>query len=386
MSKRILVTGGAGFIGSHLVDALLASGLNVRVYDNLEPQIHGSAQPDGAWPDYCNGDAEYVLGDVRDHTRLLAALRDIDAVVHLAARVGVGQSMYEIEAYVDANIRGTAMLLDVVANEPAIRERLTRLVVASSMSNYGEGRYRCPSHGLVSPPLRSPEQLADRDWELHCELPNGAGARCGETLTPVATDESKPLIANSIYAISKKTQEEMVLAVGRAYDLPAVALRFFNTYGTRQALSNPYTGVLAIFAGRLLQGKAPIIFEDGNQVRDFVHVSDIVQGTRLALEHPDAVGEVLNVGSGAPITIRAVAESMADALDTDIAPEITGQYRSGDFRHCYADISRISALGYKPQATYSEALGRLAEWAASQRYTDSFDAMKSELESRGLAR
>ncbi|HET6445227.1 MAG TPA: SDR family NAD(P)-dependent oxidoreductase, partial [candidate division Zixibacteria bacterium] len=238
MTETILVTGGAGFIGSHLVDSLVERGHEVRVFDNLEPQVHGELRESGSWPEYSNPAAEYVLGDVRDRDALEAAMSGMDVVFHEAAMVGVGQSMYQIERYVDVNARGTAVLLDIVANESSIRDRLRRLVVASSMSIYGEGSFECEEHGIVFPKLRTEEQLARHDWELHC-------TRCDRHVKPLPTDEDKPLIPTSTYAISKKDQEEMCLVVGRAYNIPTVALRYFNTYGPRQALSNPYTGVAA---------------------------------------------------------------------------------------------------------------------------------------------
>jgi len=323
MSEKILVMGGAGFIGSHLVDALVTQGHRVRAFDNLEPQVHGGLREWGKWPDYCNPDAEYVLGDGRDRQALRKAMQDVEVIFHLAAAVGVGQSMYEIERYVDANTCGTAVLLDILANDASIRSRVRKLIVASSMSIYGEGKYECPVHGVVYPRLRSSEQLATGDWELHCLVPVAspksqvagrksqvANRTCGLSLMPLPTDEEKPLFPTSIYAITKKDQEEMCLAVGRAYGIPTVALRYFNVYGSRQALSNPYTGVAAIFSSRLLNGKPPVIFEDGLQSRDFVHVSDIVQANLLAMERDEADYDVFNVGTGRAMTILDVANAL----------------------------------------------------------------------------
>jgi dTDP-L-rhamnose 4-epimerase len=282
---RILVTGGAGFIGSHLVDALLAAGHGVRVLDALDPQVHGGLRERGEWPSYLAKECEKVVGDVRDRDALRRALDGIEVLYHQASAVGVGQSMYEIERYVDANTRGTAVLLDVLANEP---HTVRKLIVASSMSIYGEGAYRCPTHGAVYPQLRPESQLDARSWEMQCPL-------CGEAVAPLPTTEEKPLYPTSIYAITKRDQEEMCLVVGRAYGIPTVALRYFNVYGPRQALSNPYTGVAAIFSGRLLNDQPPLIYEDGQQSRDFTHVSDIVQANMLALERDEIAYGAYNV-------------------------------------------------------------------------------------------
>src|SRR6478735_7633810 len=269
MAKNILITGGAGFVGSHLADALLAVGHHVRIFDNLTGQVHLNGIPE-----YQAEDAEFVQGDVRDSAAMRRALAGIDVVFHMAAAVGVGQSMYEIEHYMGTNTQGTAVLLQQLLGR---KSRVEKLVLASSMSIYGEGKYLCAQCGGVAPQLRSVNQLRTRQWEPNCPA-------CGETLTPVPTDESKTLQCSSIYALSKKDQEEMCLLFGRTYSLPMVALRYFNIYGTRQALSNPYTGVAAIFASRFINGNAPMIFEDGRQLRDFVSVQDVVQANVLAME------------------------------------------------------------------------------------------------------
>ncbi len=263
--SRVLITGGAGFIGSHVAESLLAAGHEVRVYDSLVEQVHGGRGPVNV-PD----EAEFVLGDVRDSGALRRALRGVDAIVHHAAEVGVGQSMYQISRYVDGNTGGTGVLLELLANE---RHQVERIVVASSMSVYGEGAYRCEQHGVVHPRPRGDLQLGARDWDMRCP-------ECTQRVSPVPTPESKPLQPASIYAISKLDQELMCLAVGRAYDIGVVALRYFNTYGPRQALSNPYTGVAAIFSSRLMNGQPALVFEDGAQLRDFVHVQDVARGDR----------------------------------------------------------------------------------------------------------
>jgi dTDP-L-rhamnose 4-epimerase len=378
LSETILVTGGAGFIGSHLVDALVARGHHVRVFDNLEPQVHGPLREQHRWPPYCNPAAQYILGDVRDRDALRRALSGVDVVFHEAAVVGVGQSMYEIERYVDANTRGTAVLLDILADDAAVRGRLHGLVVASSMSIYGEGAYHCAAHGTVYPRLRPAAQLAARDWEMRCPI-------CREPAAPLPTDEDKPLHSTSIYAVTKRDQEEMCLTAGRAYGIPAVALRYFNTYGPRQALSNPYTGVAAIFSGRLLNGKPPVIFEDGRQSRDFVHVSDIVQANLLAMDRPEAGYGAFNVGTGRALTVLDVARALIAHLESDLAPEIAAQYRAGDIRHCFADTRRLAALGYAPRVRFEDGMAELVAWVRSQSAADTFDRARRELADRGLA-
>lgn len=376
-TENILVTGGAGFIGSHLVDGLLQAGHRVRVLDNLEPQVHGGLREQGRWPEYCNPGAEYILGDVCDPQAVEKALDGIEVVFHEAAMVGVGQSMYHIARYTEANALGAAVLLQAIIDA---KERPRKLIVASSMSIYGEGAYACPVHGPVHPQLRTPEQLQRRDWELYCPQPG-----CEEHVAPVPTPEDKPLYPTSVYAITKRDHEELFLSVGRAYGIPAVALRYFNTYGTRQALSNPYTGVAAIFSGRLLNRQPPVIFEDGLQQRDFTHVSDIVQANLLVMQDSQADYGAYNVGTGRRFTILEVAQALAAHLGLEIEPEIAGQFRAGDIRHCYADLSRLSALGYAPQVSFEQGLAGLVEWVQQQAAIDTFEQARSELQRRGLA-
>jgi len=372
-SERVLITGGAGFIGSHLVDALLGRGYAVRVYDSLEPQVHGGLREEGKWPAYLSPEAERILGDIRDRDRLRRALEGVEVVFHLAARVGVGQSMYEIESYVDVNVRGTAVLLDLLANE---KHTVGKLIVASSMSAYGEGQYECARCGVVYPAVRPEGQLRARDWEMRCP-------HCGEQVSPRPTPEEKPLFPTSVYAVSKRDQEEMCLAVGRAYGIPTVALRLFNVYGPRQALSNPYTGVVAIFSSRLLNGRPPLVYEDGRQQRDFVHVSDAVQALLLALEVREAFG-VFNVGSGRPITILEVAGHLIRHLGNAVEAEIPGRFRAGDIRHCFPDIGRLRALGFHPRVPFAEGIEETVEWVRRQLAEDRFALAQGELQRRGL--
>jgi dTDP-L-rhamnose 4-epimerase len=369
MIRRVLITGGAGFIGSHLADELLARGLSVRALDSLHPQVHGERTR----PAYLAREVELVVGDVRDPVAVRRALAGVDAVYHFAARVGVGQSMYEVTEYTSVNNVGTAVLLEALIEQP-----VKRLVVASSMSLYGEGLYRGADEQVHTNVVRTSTQLLRGEWE-----PN---APDGSRLVPVPTPESKPPTLASIYALSKYDQERMCMMMGAAYKIPTVALRFFNVYGPRQALSNPYTGVLAIFAARFLNNKPPLVFEDGQQRRDFVHVKDVVTACRLALEVEEAAGDVINIGSGQAFTIVEVANRMARVLGKSIEPEITGTYRVGDIRHCTADIGRArGVLGYRPSVDFDAGLGELAEWLTSQQATDRVDTMRAELASRGLA-
>jgi dTDP-L-rhamnose 4-epimerase len=370
MTRRVLITGGAGFIGSHLADELLARGYAVRALDSLVPQVHGGERKR---PSYLAKDIELVVGDVRDPAVVRHALDRVDVVYHFAARVGVGQSMYEVAEYTSVNNVGTAVLLEALIANP-----VERLVVASSMSIYGEGLYRDGDEQAITNVQRTHDQLLRGEWE-----PTTAD---GRPLTPVPTPESKQPTLASIYALSKYDQERMCLMAGAAYKIPTVALRFFNVYGTRQALSNPYTGVLAIFAARFLNNKSPLVFEDGKQRRDFVHVKDVAIASRLALEVEAAAGEVFNIGSGQYMTIREIAERMARVLGKQLPPQITGEYRVGDIRHCSADIGRARrVLGFKPSIDFDSGLAELASWLSTQTATDRVDAMRSELQSRGLA-
>jgi len=370
---NVLVTGGAGFIGSHLVDALVARGHRVRVLDALVPQVHG----ENAVPAYLNTAADFIQGDMCERELVDAALEDIDVVFHEAAEVGVGQSMYEIHRYVRANDLGTAVLLEAIL---ARRPQLKKLVVASSMSIYGEGAYTCADCGSVAPQLRSAAQLLERCWDLECPT-------CGSHLSPAPTTEDKPLFPTSIYAVTKQDQEQFCLSVGRSYGIPSVALRYFNVYGTRQALSNPYTGVCAIFSARLLNGNRPMVFEDGEQTRDFVHVSDIVQANLLALESDRANYEAINVGTGVATSVRTVSRLLADGLGLDLEPEVTGKYREGDIRHCVSDISKAkSLLGYEPRVTLEQGIPELLSWVRAQAAEDQVASATAELESRQLVR
>lgn len=370
MAKTILVTGGAGFIGSHLCDQLLADGHRVRVLDSLSPQVHGDA---AVRPDYLDDEVELVTGDVRDPEAVRRGLDGVDAVYHFAAAVGVGQSMYRIHDYTSVNDLGTAVLLEQLAEAP-----VERLVVASSMSVYGEGLYHRPDGSRGEPMPRTAEQLKAGQWD-----PLAAD---GAPLAPVPTAEDKQPDLLSVYALNKYVQERACLIVAKAYGMQACALRFFNVFGSRQALSNPYTGVLAIFASRLANGNQPMIFEDGRQKRDFVHVHDVARAARLALDAPAADGEVVNIGSGRPISVIEVADGLARAMGRNaVEPIVTGRYRTGDVRHCFADISRARrVLGYQPQVSMAEGLAEMLAWLEGQPAVDRVDGATRELVERGL--
>jgi dTDP-L-rhamnose 4-epimerase len=365
MPERILITGGAGFIGSHVARRLLALGHEVRVLDSLSDQVHA----DGERPAYLEPEVDLIVGDVRDAGALERALDGVESVVHFAARVGVGQSMYEIADYQAVNTYGTAVLLEALMDRP-----VRKLLVASSMSIYGEGLYRAADGRVAETGERSRAQLERGDWE-----PGGG-------ISPLPTPEWKRPSLSSIYALGKYDQERMCLLFGAAYGIPTVALRFFNVYGRDQALSNPYTGVLAIFASRMLNGRPPLVFEDGAQRRDFVSVHDVARACALALERDGADGRAVNIGSGESVSVREIAERLARVTGKDhIEPEITGKYRVGDIRHCFADIALAERLlDFRPSVPLEEGLAELAEWLEDQVADDRAEDAAAELAARGL--
>jgi dTDP-L-rhamnose 4-epimerase len=345
--KNILITGGAGFIGSHLADALLTRGHFVRVLDNLSPPVHGKG---ASRPAYLDPRVDLVVGDIRDGAAVDRALVDIDAVYHLAAAVGAGQSMCAVERYTSVNNLGTAVIMDRLIHRP-----VERLVVASTMTVYGEGLYLDESGASCEVGSRTTEQLDRAEWDPRV---------CGRHIAPAATPETKSVKLESVYALSKFDQERMCLALGRAYGIPTVVLRLFNVYGARQSLANPYTGVLATFVSRLLQGERPLVYEDGAQRRDFVSVHDVVRAFVASLDSDAAPGMVLNVGSGASRTIVEVAKMLARLVGKPhLTPDLTGEYQIGDVRHCWADIRRAEkVLGYRPTTAFDTGLGELARW------------------------
>jgi dTDP-L-rhamnose 4-epimerase len=371
--REVLVTGGAGYIGSHLVDALVARDYQVTVLDSLEPQVHRS----GTWPSYANPKARYVQGDVRDRSVFEPLVLASQAVVHFAAAVSVGQSMYQIDRYVDVNTRGTALLLDILVNA---KHHVEKLIVASSIGVYGEGAYACATHGAVAPVIRPESQLAARDWEQRCPA-------CGEPVRSIPTPEGKALYRDNIYSMTKYHQEEMVLLIGKTYGIPAVAPRFFNVYGPRQSLSNPYAGVAAIWLSRLLNGKPPVVFEDGGQLRDFVSIHDVVDCLVLMLERPGADYLPVNVGSGQTVTILDIARRLGRLLGSTIEPLVTQTGRRFDIRHNTADITRArETLGFDPKVSLDEGFGELIAWAKTTPdvAVDFFDRALQELQDKGL--
>jgi dTDP-L-rhamnose 4-epimerase len=369
LADTILITGGAGFIGRYVARALLDRGHHVRVLDSFIEQVHGGRGADGL-----DADVEIVAGDVRDGEAVRRSLKGVDKVVHLAAEVGVGQSMYAVDHYVSVNDHGTAVLFQQLIESP-----VRRIVVASSMSIYGEGLYRDADGTLVEDAVRHPRSGPDAPWDpLDTK---------GRPLVPVPTPEWKRPNLASVYAITKFVQERLTLTLAPAYGMEGAALRLWNVYGAGQALSNPYTGVLAIFAARLHNGQPPMIFEDGMQRRDFVHVEDVARAFLLALEHPRAAGEVYNIASGVDRTVQEVAADLATAMGrSGLMPEIAGKARAGDIRHNIADITKArDILGYEAQhLDFTADLAELAEWVGRQQAQDRVDQARSELELRGL--
>ena len=367
---KVLITGGAGFIGSHLCDDLVELGYEVTVIDNLDRQVHSS----GEWPKYLNKKVKKIKGDIRDRSIISAALKDCRVVIHLAAAVGVGQSQYQIEEYTSVNCLGTAILLEEIIK---LKQQIKRIVVASSMSVYGEGMYKNINDQIVFPKPRSIEQLKRSQWEL-MDSEN-------QELSPIKTDEKKPLMPESIYAINKRDQEEMCIAIGKAYSIPVTAFRMFNVYGTRQSLSNPYTGVVAIFASKLLKNQRPVIFEDGNQIRDFIHIKDVTKAYVKALEINSHSWDIYNLGSGETTTVKDIAILMSAKLDMQIKPIIDNHFRSGDIRHCFANIKKINKeLEWYPSFSFSLGLDSMIEWLKKETIVNDEKNSYTELVDKGL--
>jgi dTDP-L-rhamnose 4-epimerase len=377
---RVLITGGAGFIGSHTADVLIERGHDVALIDNLDPQVHGPGAQVPRWTaaQIEKKKARFFKGDVRDRDFMTRLVADADALIHLAAAVGVGQSMYQPHYYIDVNLSGTALLLEILANE---KHRIKKLIVASSMSIYGEGAYSCSRCGEINSGVsRTLEQLKRRDWEPKCP-------RCATPLTPRPTAETKTIESSSIYAVSKRVQEEMVLMLGKTYDIPSFALRYFNIYGPRQSLSNPYTGVAAIFLSRILNGNQPLIFEDGNQSRDFIHVRDVARVNLVCLESSLEGQYALNVGCGHRISVNQIAEILIRKLNAQVAPNPVYKFREGDIRHCYSDSIAITRLlGYKPEIDFETGLDDLMAWCRAEQAADKVKESYEELAARGLIR
>jgi len=377
----VLVTGGAGFIGCFIVDELVDKGYDVIIFDALEPQVH-----EGKKPGYLNPKAKFVSGDVRDYELLRKSVLNSDIIFHEAGAVGIGQSQYQIKKYVDVNVCGTANLLDILVNN---KHNVNKLIIAASMISYGEGSYECKKCGIVRPKLRTESNsdqdgkanlsfISNRKWEPSCPI-------CQGEIKPIPTVEAAKQYCNSVYAITKKTQEDMVLNIGKTYSIPVVVLRYFNVYGPRQSLSNPYTGVTAIFMSRIKNNNCPVVYEDGLQTRDFISVHDVVKANILAMEKDEANYEIFNVGTGTPITIKRVAEIIAGTYGKDIVPFITNKFRKGDVRHCYADTTKITQkLGFKSSVSFQQGMEELVEWSKDIEAIDKFDIAENELNRRGI--
>ena len=368
--QKILVTGGAGFIGSFLVDELIKNNYQVRILDNLESQVH-----QGKKPKYLNKKAQFIKGDVRDYSSFKKALMGMDAVFHLASAVGVGQSNYEIKKYMDTNAMGISNLLDILVNT---KHKVKKLINISSMTGYGEGNYLCKKCGVVRPKLRGEEQFKKKDWNLYCPY-------CHSIVTPIPTDEQALDFPNSVYGLSKKIQQDLSFLIGNIYKIPVVVLRGFNVYGPRQSLSNPYTGVTAIFISRLKNNREAVIFEDGLQTRDFVSVHDVVDAFIFSLEKEDANYQMFNIGSGKGTTILEIAQTLSKLLGKSGLIRVNQDFRKNDIRHCFADISKSKKiLGWEPKVTLEQGLKELIEWSDGEKADDKFTQAQQELKQKGL--
>lgn len=367
---KILVTGGAGFIGSFITDALIERGETVRIFDNLEPQVHSNGKPE-----YLNPKAEFVEGDVRDIDAFRKALSGMDAVIHCASAVGVGQSQYEIKKYTDINVGGTANLLQLLIEKDCT---VKRLLIPTSMTSYGEGLYRCAEHGDVRPGLRPVSQLEKHDWEPHCP-------HCGKSVEGIAIAEDALRSSGTIYALSKNMQEDMVINICALYGIKATAFRLFNVYGPRQSLSNPYTGVTAIFLSRLKNNQPPVIYEDGKQSRDFISVHDVAKAFLLALDNDESAGHIFNIGSGHKTSIADIAATLSKLTGIDIPAKITGEFRQNDVRHCFADTTNAATiLGWKPSVSFEEGMKELVQWSETQKAEDKFGEAEQVLKNLNI--
>lgn len=368
-NKHVLITGGAGFIGSFLTDALINKGDAVRILDNLETQVH-----QGKKPKYLNKRAEFIQGDVRNYSVFEKSLDGIDIIFHLAARVGVAQSNYEIKDYMDVNVGGMTNLLNIVVNK---KTTVKKILMTASMTSYGEGNYFCKSCGIVKPELRTEKQLREKDWNIYCSI-------CRKVVYPVATTEEASLNNNSIYALSKNVQEEMLMHIGKIYSIPVVSMRCFNVYGPRQSISNPYTGVTAIFISRLKNNQQPVIYEDGMQTRDFVSVHDVVRALVIGMMDDKINYNILNIGSGIPTSIMDIANTLQGLMQKKIKPITNGEFRKNDIRNCFADISRAKIFGWEPEVSLDEGMKELIKWSKKEESIDVFERAERELRSKRL--
>ncbi|NSB12957.1 SDR family NAD(P)-dependent oxidoreductase [Clostridium beijerinckii] len=372
MKETILLTGGAGFIGTYICEKLYKKGYNIIVYDNLSEQVHGD---NAIIPECIKDKVEFIKGDIRDRENLKKAVQKSDKIIHLVAETGVGQSMYDIQRYTDVTIQGTSILWDIIVND---KNKVKKVVLASSRAVYGEGKYNCKSCGNIFPESRNKRDLENNIWDISC--PN-----CNQKLTVVATDEKSKLNPTSIYAISKKTQEEICIIAGKSTNIPVSIVRYQNVYGPRQSLNNPYTGILSIFTSRLKNNRPISVYEDGCESRDFVYVEDVADGTILALEEDEANFEIFNIANGENTTVLRIANILTKLINPTLNPIITGKYRVGDIRHCYADISKAkNILGYYPRFTVDEGIKLFLEWALKEESYDNSDIAEKELKKRDL--
>ena len=376
MTQNVLITGGAGFIGSRLANFLIDRGHKVRVLDNLSSQIHGAVPESSTLFLSLHNDVEFIQGSVTNRNELIKALQGIDTVVHLAAETGTGQSMYAIQHYSDVNVGGTALLLDLIANEPF---PVKKIVVASSRAVYGEGKYLCSQHGFIYPYARSAMDMEKGDFDVHCPV-------CGISAELVATDEETPVRPSSVYGVSKLTQEQLVLTVGKALGISAIAFRYQNVYGPGQSLSNPYTGILSIFSTRILNHSAINIFEDGKESRDFVYIDDIVSITARAVEYDKSLVDVFNVGSGIATDVLTIANTLQELLDVTVPTAISGQFRVGDIRHNYADLNKLNKVfGCESTVSIEQGLANFVDWVKTEQVqVDRYEQSLQELKSKGL--
>ncbi|HBR11196.1 MAG TPA: epimerase [Chryseobacterium sp.] len=377
MLENVLITGGAGFIGSNIALKLIKKGIKVTVLDNLSPQIHGD-NPEVTSPLYKSilGKVKFICGTVTSKEDWASAIKDQDAIIHLAAETGTGQSMYEIQKYIEVNIGGTGIMLDLLANT---KHKVKKVVVAASRAIYGEGTYRCPKHGIVFPTERLDEDMAKGDFE--CKCPN-----CHQTAEILPTTEESKIHPTSVYGITKQNQEQLVLTVCKSLGIAAVGYRYQNVYGPGQSLSNPYTGILSIFSTRIKNGNSINIFEDGKETRDFVYIDDVADATILGLEKDEANGQVFNVGTGVATDVITVAETLSKHYGRNIPIQISGNYRLGDIRHNFADISKIkSELGFEPRWSFDEGIEAFTNWVNQQEIPeDKYEASIEEMKTKGL--
>lgn len=362
--NKILVTGGLGFIGSHTVDLLVKKGYEVVVLDNLERQVHR-----GRKPEYTNPEADYIIGDIRYKKHWLNALKGVEGIIHLAGAVGIGQSFWQTRKYIDANVGGTASLYEILTTEKSIKNKIKKIVVASSKSLYGEGAYNCPEHGTVFPEPRSEEQLSKGEWEAKCPV-------CGQDTSAIGVQEDKPPQNLNPYSLSKYATEKLAMDYSFALNIPTVAFRYFNAYGPRQSLSNPYTGVLAIFLSRLKNSNQPKLFEDGKQLRDYIHVKDLARFNVEALKKGNGA---YNLGSGTPTSLIDIVKHLESNLGTDIGPKISLEFRPGDNRHDFADLTRFNAdFGNSHFISLSEGIKDLVKWSENEKAVDMFEREEKE--------